>query len=163
VAIAKGYHNRCHVEGSTPSAMIALEDIVTVKHIDREGKKFDKVSRLDCRSENYDMELVIDVNTDLYPVKLNEKLTIALATSLEQGKTETGTFEPHPGPSLLDQYQYAMYGKVYKWVEEKDKGPTPSVAVYVSFGGLLMMVKGDPRQLKDLQPEGRLYLLMRKA
>ncbi|KAG8459625.1 hypothetical protein KFE25_000981 [Diacronema lutheri] len=143
--------------------MIALEDIVTVKHIDREGKKFDKVSRLDCRSENYDMELVIDVNTDLYPVKLNQKLSIALATSLQQGVPETGTYNAHLGPSLLDAYEYAMYGKVYKWVEEKEKGPTPVVSVYVSFGGLLMMVKGDPRQLKDLTPDGRMYLLMRSV
>jgi len=143
--------------------MIALEDIVQVKHIDREGKKFDKVSRLDCRSENFDMEIVMDVNTDLYPVKLNEKMSIALATSLEEGVPDPGTYVPNPGPSLLDAYEYAMYGKVYKWVEEKDKSTSPVVSIYVSFGGLLMMVRGDPRHLKDLEPEGRMYLLMRKV
>lgn len=142
--------------------MIILEDRVQVKHIDREGKKFDKVSRLECYSDQYDLELVVDINTDVYPVKLNEKLSVAIATSLVEGVPDPGTFNPQPSP-LLDSYDYAMYGKVYKWADEKEKATMPKVSVYVSFGGLLMMLKGDPRHLKDIKPDGNLYLLVRKT
>mmetsp|Transcript_21760 Transcript_21760/g.73193 ORF Transcript_21760/g.73193 Transcript_21760/m.73193 type:complete len:144 (+) Transcript_21760:65-496(+) len=143
--------------------MIVLEDIIQVKHIDREGKKFDKVSRIDCKSETYDMELVVDINTDIYPVGLNDKLSFALATNLQDGVPDTGSYNPQPESTLLDSYDYAMHGKVYKWVEEKDKGPNGLVAVYVSFGGLLTMIKGDPRHLKEVKPDGSLYLLIRKV
>ena len=40
----------------------------------------------------------------------------ALASTLAlDGSQDTGTFDQSAGPSLLDQYEYAMYGKLYKW------------------------------------------------
>lgn len=36
------------------------------------------------------------------------------------------------------------------------------VEVYVSFGGLLMKLVGDPAKLKVLSVDEKLYLLMRK-
>lgn len=40
------------------------------------------VSRLVCESENYEMEMHVDVNTLLYPVEVGNKYTISLASSL---------------------------------------------------------------------------------
>ncbi|KAF0974469.1 hypothetical protein FDP41_006501 [Naegleria fowleri] len=121
------------------SGQIALEDkFFEVKRIDPEGKKFDKVSRLYCESED-EMELVIDINTDIFPVDFGDKLTLSLATSLEvsggaasaatKKSSEHGAssaakktkdyFDPSLGtedkPSLMDQYDYVMYGRVYKY------------------------------------------------
>ena len=62
-------------------------------------------------------------------------------------------------PSLLDQYEYSMYGKLYKWKQDMPKAP---VEIYISFGGLLMRLKGDPRHLAKLTLDSRLYLLIRK-
>lgn len=67
--------------------------------------------------------------------------------------------------SLLDAYEYVMYGLVYKYAPEaastKDGGV--KVSVFISFGGLLMKLKGDPAKLAVLEVDSRVYLLMRKV
>lgn len=66
--------------------------------------------------------------------------------------------------SLLDSYEYVMYGLVYKYAAEpgsKDGGV--KVSVYASFGGLLMKLTGDPAKLAVLEVDSKVYLLMRKA
>lgn len=50
-------------------------------------------------------------------------------------------------------------GKLYKWKQDQPKAP---VELYVSFGGLLMRLKGDARHLSKLSLDSRVYLLMRK-
>lgn len=61
------------------------------------------------------------------------RFTLALASSLNlDGSTDRGTFDQSGAPSLLDQYEYAMHGKIYKW---KQDSPKAAVEVYVSFGG----------------------------
>ncbi|EFC40687.1 predicted protein [Naegleria gruberi] len=152
------------------SGPVVLEDkFFEVKNIDPEGKKFDKVSRLYCESED-EMELIIDINTDIFPVEINDKLTISLATSLEikpskqvDSKKTKDTYDPTLGtddkPSLMDNYDYVMYGRVYKYQPEKNYSV---VSIYVSFGGLLMKLKGEARDIQHIEPDTHLYLLMRK-
>lgn len=36
---------------------------------DADGKRFDRVSRLQCTSELSDTDLEIDINTDIYPLE----------------------------------------------------------------------------------------------
>jgi DNA-directed RNA polymerase I, II, and III subunit RPABC3 len=55
--------------------------------------------------------------------------------------------------------RYAMYGKIFKWRQENIKA---LIEVQVSFGGLLMRLKGDPRHLQKLALDSRVYLLMRQ-
>eukprot|EP01114_Cavostelium_apophysatum_P017097 TRINITY_DN499_c0_g1_i1.p1 TRINITY_DN499_c0_g1~~TRINITY_DN499_c0_g1_i1.p1 ORF type:complete len:146 (-),score=27.31 TRINITY_DN499_c0_g1_i1:21-458(-) len=141
---------------------IIFEDIFDVKDIDKDGKKFDRVSRIHCISENYEMELILDVNIDIYPVEINTKFSIALANTLNaDGSPDEGHYDPTQKASLLEKYEYAMYGKVFKSSEEKS--PSLKLALYISFGGLLMMLKGDPRTLADIEMDSRIYLLMRKV
>ena len=40
--------------------------------------------------------------------------------------------------------------------------PAP-LQVYVSYGGLLMQLTGDPKRLADLDIDQNIYLLMRKV
>ena len=40
------------------------------------------MSRLVCRSENYEMELTLDVNTDIYPLYLGDRFTMAIASTI---------------------------------------------------------------------------------
>ena len=49
--------------------------------------------------------------------------------------------------------------QLYKWKQDNPKAP---VDLYVSFGGLLMRLKGDARHLSKLQLDSRVYLLLRK-
>ena len=48
---------------------------------------FGPVSRLVCESENYEMEMHVDVNTQLYPVDVGNKYTIVLASSISEDDT----------------------------------------------------------------------------
>merc|ERR1712166_797426 len=75
------------------------------------SKKFDKVTRLQCRltEEGYDMHLDLDVNTDLWPLELGERFTFALASTLSlDGAPDTGAYDQSNQSSLLDQYEYAL-------------------------------------------------------
>lgn len=76
---------------------ILFEDIFNVKDMDPEGKKFDRVSRLHCESESFKMDLVLDINSWIYPMDLGDKFRLVLATTLQEdgrpGKlTETFNF-----------------------------------------------------------------------
>ncbi len=146
------------------------------------------VSRIFCNSENYEMELVLDVNVDIYPMELGTKFSFALAGTLSLDGA------PDEGMSFRLEYLYVHQEYLIK-VENprlligtnmlcmarylnvaKRKRPLQKCiflvifsltylycSIFVSFGGLLMMLKGDPRNLKELEVESRIYLLMRKV
>ena len=49
-----------------------LEDLFDVKNIDEDGKKFDNTSRISALSQTYNLELTLDVNTEIYPIKVRQ-------------------------------------------------------------------------------------------
>jgi DNA-directed RNA polymerase I, II, and III subunit RPABC3 len=135
---------------------ILFEDYFEVKAINKDGTFFDRVSRLDCTSDNFEMELQLDINSEIYKLRLNQKFTMALAKSLNLDGSNT---QPADGaPSLLDKYEYAMFGKVFKIKE----GTNMKISVFASFGGLLMLLKGDQRNLQGIELDNNIYLLIRK-
>eukprot|EP01119_Soliformovum_irregulare_P016394 TRINITY_DN4729_c0_g1_i1.p1 TRINITY_DN4729_c0_g1~~TRINITY_DN4729_c0_g1_i1.p1 ORF type:complete len:145 (-),score=35.77 TRINITY_DN4729_c0_g1_i1:124-558(-) len=143
-------------------AGILFEDMFDIKDKDRDGKKFEKVSRIFGNSENYEMELILDVNSDIYPLEINNKVYFTLAsTTNTDGTPEEGYFDQSGKQSLMDQFEYVMFGRVFKITEEK--GQSQKVSIFASFGGLLMMLKGDPRHLHGIDLDARIYLLMRRV
>jgi len=142
------------------SGATKYEDTFEVIDRDADGKKFDRVSRYKCRSE-FDAELVIDINADAYPLAVGGKFSLALAPTLSlDGTPEDDAFDQSGKESLADGYEYVMYGKCYKKVEENAGGLTRA-SVFVSFGGLLMNLKSDPKNVQEIEIDDRLYLLMR--
>lgn len=70
------------------------------------------------------------------------------------------TSMPNTGEeSLADKYEYVMHGKVYRCEEQPDN----KLAVFISFGGLLMRLKGDTRSLQQIELDSMLYILIRKS
>ncbi|CAM0138034.1 DNA-directed RNA polymerases I, II, and III subunit RPABC3 [Umbelopsis sp. WA50703] len=156
---------------------LLFQDIFDIKDIDPEGKRFDRVSRVRARSENYEMDLTLDYNTELYPLEIGEKFSLVLAASLALNGGSGGAGvekreswrERAPGDrDLSDEYEYVMYGKVYRFDEANTGsssapvGAGQKVAVFVSFGGLLMCLEGDFRHLQNITVGENIYLLMRK-
>ena len=84
-------------------AGVLFEDIFDVKDIDPEGKKFDRVSRLHCESESFKMDLILDVNVQLYPIELGDKFRLVLATSLREDGYPDDVYNPDSGPSRADR------------------------------------------------------------
>lgn len=52
--------------------------------------------------------------------------------------------------------------QVYKY-KDTFAGGQIKVEVYISFGGLLMLLVGDPKKLQDLEVDSSVYLLVRKV
>lgn len=62
-----------------------------------------------------------------------------------------------PQPSLLDNFEYGMCGKVFRY----DYDDENRVAIIASFGGLLMQLKGEVRHLLRIKMDDRIYALLR--
>ncbi|KAI9138000.1 RNA polymerase [Paraphysoderma sedebokerense] len=142
---------------------IVFQDIFIIEDIDCDGKKFDRVSRILAHSEQYETDITLDVNNELYPLEINDRFALALASTLSAtGDTSADSDawrdnRKNKEATLADEYEYVMFGKCYKYEEVGSK-----VSIYISFGGLLMCLEGDYRHLQNFQKGENLYLLMRK-
>ncbi|RWS08001.1 DNA-directed RNA polymerases I: II: and III subunit RPABC3-like protein [Dinothrombium tinctorium] len=175
-------------------AGVLFEDIFDVKDIDPEAKRFDRVSRLHCESESFKMDLILDVNSQIYPVELGkcrietkhalrvcvcvafaehvlsaaiarcDKFRLVVASTLrEDGYPDDGEWNPHEASSSrADSFEYVMYGRIYKIEGDDGPGEASRLAAYVSFGGLLMRLQGDPNNLHGFEIDKPVYLLMKK-
>lgn len=140
---------------------ILFEDMFNVESVD--AARYNKVSRIIGQSStSQDIKITLDINSELFPVKKQDSLTITLASSLGNESsmlTSNGSWRPpkNNDRSLADDYDYVMYGTIYKFEEnsEDDK-----MSVYISFGGLLMRLEGGYRSLSNLKQENA-YILIR--
>jgi len=81
---------------------------------------FGLVSRINARSENFEADLTLDINSEIYPLSVSEKFTLLLSSSLAvDGSTEDkkDAWRETNKRSLADEYDYVMYGKIYKYDE----------------------------------------------
>ncbi|KAJ9494631.1 DNA-directed RNA polymerases I, II, and III subunit RPABC3 [Exophiala xenobiotica] len=124
--------------------------------------KYDRVSRIKAFSEGgNEVLLTLDVNTELYPINVDERMTVALALSLNldgskddgKGWREIGRGEQ----TLADEFDYVCHGKIYRFEE----GEGDNIKVYVSFGGLLLYMDGPYALLNALRID-YVYLLIKK-
>ena len=77
-----------------------------------------------CSSENYEMDLILDVNTELYPVELHDRFSFVLARTLSlDGAPDKGEYDQMRGKSLADKFEYVMHGKVYRCEEGSKDEP----------------------------------------
>ena len=59
--------------------------------------------------------------------------------------------------NLIDTYDYVMHGKIFE-----DKLENDILTVFLSFGGLLMSIKGQFKDLKELEMDSRVYLCLKQ-
>jgi len=123
------------------------------------------------------MDLTLDYNIELFHLHTEESFALALASSLARGGAAAGANATDGTEEALDDkerdvwrpdgkgrrgleddYDYVMYGKVYKF----DGGTTEIVTAYASFGGLLMSLTGSFRHMTSIVLGDPVYLLMRK-
>ncbi|CAK7902714.1 DNA-directed RNA polymerases I, II, and III subunit RPABC3 [[Candida] anglica] len=140
---------------------ILFDDMFNVESVD--AGKYNKVARIKGQSStSRDIKIALDINSELFPVRENDSLTITLASSLGNEAstiTSNGSWRPPKGDerSLADDYDYVMYGTVYKFEENSS---SDNMSVYISFGGLLMCLEGGYRSLSNLKQENA-YILIR--
>src|ERR1700733_3687727 len=104
------------------------------------------VSRIKATSSSSDLSLILDLNSELYPLQKDEIISLNFSSSLRlDGKEDKGWRDLGRGEhSLADDYDYVCYGKVYRF-----------------DGGLLMNLEGSYRKLSKLAHDN-VYLLIRK-
>lgn len=112
------------------------------------------------------MDLILDINSWLYPMDLGDKFRLVLATTLrEDGYPDGNEWNPieQEGGSRADSFEYVMSGKVYRIEgDEASNEPSSRLSAYVSFGGLLMRLQGDANNLHGFEIDQHMYLLMKK-
>ncbi|CAI5446665.1 unnamed protein product [Caenorhabditis angaria] len=145
-------------------AGVIFEDTFLVKSVDPDGKKFDRVSRYFCDSETLGMELILDINSQIYPIEANEKIRLVLATTLrEDGLADEGEYDPKADYPIVKKFEYVMYGKVYRLEGDTSNNENSILSAYASFGGLLMRLKGAAMNLHPFELDMNLYLLIKKT
>lgn len=74
------------------------------------------VNRLVCKGMTYETELFLDIASEVYSLREGERFTLTLASTLRlDGKPDEDTYNQDGKPSLLDDYDYGMCGKVFKY------------------------------------------------
>merc|ERR1712046_259226 len=116
---------------------------------DPDGKKFDRVSRYICHSELYDMDLTLDVNVEIYPLEVSERFKLFLTNDVGAAQSgSTNLWEGNTG-TIIDDYEYVMHGKIFK-IETSQKVDNQQ-KLYISYGGLLMLLVGDAKPLEQFK------------
>jgi DNA-directed RNA polymerase I, II, and III subunit RPABC3 len=149
---------------SVSAAKVTLfEDIFEITALNPDGMKWDKVNRLQATGTTFECDLLLDINSEIYQLEETDKFTLVLASTLHLDGSPADHFSYAPvssnaEPSLADNYEYVMHGRVFDMVYKKDG----TVMIKISFGGLLMRLVGDQRHLTSVLPDQRLYLLLKK-
>ncbi|KAK2737430.1 DNA-directed RNA polymerases I, II, and III subunit RPABC3 [Myotisia sp. PD_48] len=143
---------------------VLFEDTFTITGIN--AQKYDRVSRISCTSMDQLVTFTLDINSEIYPCAPGESVSLALASTLSlDGKVEEVAGEKAAWRdvgmgenTLANDYDYVCYGKVYRFEESATAG---NMAVFVSFGGLLLYLDGPYKKLNPLRID-YVYLLMKK-
>ncbi|EEC45445.1 predicted protein [Phaeodactylum tricornutum CCAP 1055/1] len=145
------------------SAKVTLfEDIFEITALNPDGYKFERVNRIQATGTTFECELLLDINCEIYTLRETDKFTLVLASTLHLDGSPADHFSYVPAnsaePSLADNYEYVMHGRVFDMSYQKDG----TVVIAISYGGLLMRLTGDQRHLSSILPDQRLYLLLKK-
>lgn len=89
-----------------------------------------QVSRLFCESESFKMDLILDVNTLLYPIALGDKFRLLVTTSLrEDGVPDDGDYLSMGEHQLswLCVWERRREGEGYSWFLNSPRRQRPLI------------------------------------
>jgi DNA-directed RNA polymerase I, II, and III subunit RPABC3 len=149
---------------TTARAPTIFEDRFKVLAVNPDGKMYQRVSRIVCKSSS-GVAITVDINSEIYSgVEAGQTLAIALARTINLDGTEGSNQYDHgvfQQATLMDSFEYVMHGLVFEC--NSDEKDATSVRALISFGGLLMKIDGATEALRDLQYNKHYYLLIRKV
>ena len=155
-----------------------FEEILEIKSIDKDVKIFDKVQRCEGVTRDSNYYISMDINSEIYPMKVGASYTILLAKSIYDNKKTPKEFDYelflNTKNTLMDSFDYVMCGKVFQFSNDKKKegdiSDTDTLSISISFGGLLFQISrlkrddktGKPKSFEDINLDETLYLLIKK-
>ncbi|RCV22760.1 hypothetical protein SETIT_4G245900v2 [Setaria italica] len=138
-----------------------FDENFSVSRLDPDGKKFDKVTRVEAHNEQVYMQL--DVATEIFPLRAGDKFNMVIAPTLNlDGTPDTGYYTQAGRKTLADKFDYVMHGKLYKISDDSSTSSSTKVEIYASFGGLLLLLRCDSSSAASFELDQRLFLLIRK-
>lgn len=98
------------------------------------------VSRIEAKSETYDTELTLDVNTEIYPIMQSETIEILLSEQLDDAATKPDSADDMQGYNptkplgdRADDFEYIMRGKIFKYTEKHMRAYVWNAFLFVLF------------------------------
>ena len=86
------------------------------------------VSRINAEARVNKLSIELDINSDIYPMEANAFYKMVLATSVNADGSDTFDIMRYENEgsasgmgSLIDQYEYVMHGKIFKYSLEGSK------------------------------------------
>lgn len=117
-------------------------DHVTVTGSD--NSKFERIARIEGKSDVLEAAVTLDIREDLFPIKINEKFKLELYSNVNE--------------RVMDDSDYVCYGTIFK---VDDKGQQRSIIA--SFGGLLLNIEAEQESMRGLELDMRIYLACTKG
>ena len=75
------------------------------------------VTRFAAHSVTYGMDMLIDINTDIYPLLENDKFTLALASTLyKDNRPDPGVYKDYSKEVVLCFYSYDCIEDIDGWL-----------------------------------------------
>ncbi|GAB5030906.1 dna-directed rna polymerases and iii subunit rpabc3-like isoform x1 [Nannochloropsis oceanica] len=146
-----------------------FDDTFVITSLNPHKKRFARVDRLVGKSTLFEMDLLLDINSEIYTVKQGDEIALMLThTPYSDGKPDPKEYQHDMSSTLMDQYDYVTYGKVFK-IESVASGGVaggnkePKVAIMISFGGLLMKLSGDQKHVARISIDSPIYCFVRKT
>nr|CAB3471300.1 unnamed protein product [Digitaria exilis] len=113
-----------------------FDDNFSVSRLDPDGKKFDKVTRIEAHNEQMYMQL--DIATEIYPMRVGDKFNMVLAPTLNlDGTPDTGYYTQAGRKTLADKFDYVMHGKLYKISEDSSTSSSAKVYAFTKLETVL--------------------------
>ena len=158
---------------------IVFDEVLKVESIDKEKKIFEKVQRCEGKTQKTNYNIILDINSELYPMEVDGLYSIVLAKSIEEnGKSNKEQFDyeltSNKKNTLMDKFEYVMRGRVFQFSSEKKRNvestEKDSLCISISFGGLLLDISklsrdtttGKPKSFENINLDEELYLLIKK-
>ena len=155
-----------------------FEETLEIKSIDKDVKIFDKVQRCEGITRDSNLYISMDINSEIYPMKVGASYSILLVKSIYDSKPTPKNFDydlfANNKNTLMDAFDYVMCGKVFQFSNDKkrdgDNSDSDTLSISISFGGLLFQISrlkrddktGKPKSFEDINLDETLYLLIKK-
>lgn len=103
-----------------------FEETFTINDVNSD--KYDRVARLKGISQDNSIDLILDINTELYPVERGETLLVVLANTIRldgvKDDAKSGWRDVQKGDeqTLADMFDYVCHGKVYRVTGDESSG-----------------------------------------
>ena len=132
------------------------------KWVKIKNKIFSKVSRVFANSSEIDIEITLDINTEIYPIHEEDKFELKLLSINiveKNSKNNDQDWKEYFDKKLIENYEYVMFGTIFHCGFE-DK----NFFIYGSFGGLLLKIFGglDLLFFREFYVDSKILLLIKK-